>query len=182
MAARCATDCGIMSVGLPVSQAASPLYGTLAPLRRGFFMRVLGAARNQQRGWALGWWACCVPGGETASPVWQDTRWTHLAPLPMRGAFVWGRALVQPSVSRPVDCAGLLVTFAEWQPLRRQWPASLLIDVQIVHCATDCAIAIVGFASEGQAPLWKIALAPLLGGAFSVDLPRAVQPTGQPPR
>src|SRR6476469_8751279 len=32
----------------------------LAPPQRGFFVRVLRAARNQQRGWALGWWACCV--------------------------------------------------------------------------------------------------------------------------
>ena len=35
----------------------------LAPLRRGFFMRVLRAARNQRSGWALGWWACCVSEG-----------------------------------------------------------------------------------------------------------------------
>ena len=66
----------------------------------------------------------------------------------------------------------MLVTFVEWVTAlcvgKHKWPASLLIDVQIVHCATDCAIAIVGFASEGQAPLWKIALAPLLWRGFFV--------------
>jgi len=85
------------------------------------------------------------------------------------------RAAAQPMMRRRVRVAGLLVT------LRRtsnrvgmaQTAGKPTHRVQIVHCATDCAIAIVGFASEGQAPLWKIALAPLLGGAFSC---------GQPPR
>jgi hypothetical protein len=49
-----------------------------------------------------------------------------------------------------------------------------------VHCATDFAIAIVGFASEGKPPFWKIALAPLLGGAFSVDLPCATNRPAAP--
>ena len=59
---------------------------------------------------------------------------------------------------------------------KHKWPASLLIDVQIVHCATDCAIAIVGFASEGQAPLWKIALAPLLAGLLLISRALCNQP------
>jgi hypothetical protein len=79
---------------------------------------------------------------------------------------------------RRVRVAGLLVnlrgTTASAWPKR---PASPLIDVQIVHCATDCAIAIVGFASEGQAPLWKIALARYLAGLFRAGIPLAgVQP------
>ena len=40
-------------------RSASPFSNLdLAPLRRGFFMRLLRAARNQQRGSALGWWVC----------------------------------------------------------------------------------------------------------------------------
>jgi len=50
--------------------------------------------------------------GQAGKPLILESERTF-APLPMRAAFVWGRALVQPSVSRPVDCAGLLVTFAE---------------------------------------------------------------------
>ena len=54
-------------VGLPLSQAASPFYGT-CPASAGLFHAGPRCCRNQLRGSALGWWACCVPGGETASP------------------------------------------------------------------------------------------------------------------
>jgi hypothetical protein len=54
--------CGIVSVGLPLSQAASPLYGTLAPLRRGFFMRVL--PRAVQPAVVLYRWVCRCRSGK----------------------------------------------------------------------------------------------------------------------
>jgi hypothetical protein len=59
---RCATICRIVSVGLPGVATRQALLD-LAPPQRGFFLRVLRAARNQQRGWALRWWACCVSEG-----------------------------------------------------------------------------------------------------------------------
>ena len=48
------------------------------------------------------------------------------APLPWRGFFCDLPRAVQPSVSPPVDWAGLLVTFVEWVCVgKHKWPASL---------------------------------------------------------
>jgi hypothetical protein len=68
--ALCNRFCGMVFGGFVVFAAASP-HRQLAPLRRGFFMRVLRAARNQQRGWALGWWACLHFGRDRQARLWQ---------------------------------------------------------------------------------------------------------------
>ena len=86
MAVRCNRLCYCIR-GLPLSQAASPFYGTL-PRFGGAFSCVFPpcAVCNQRCGSALGWWACCPP-ERTAGPV-DDKRWTHLSP-----ASWWGFCL-----------------------------------------------------------------------------------------
>ena len=82
----------------------------------------------------------------------------HVVRSLWRGFFSWPPA-VQPTASRPVDWAGLLVTFVDWVTAlcvgKHKWLASLLIDVQIVHCATDCAIALVGLPPRGKPPFGR---------------------------
>src|SRR3954452_6546467 len=59
VAGRCATGCGIVSVGLPLTRISASPRKELSPApRRGFFMLVLHAARNQLCGWVLSRQVC----------------------------------------------------------------------------------------------------------------------------
>jgi hypothetical protein len=87
----------------PRRQAPSDSLDQLSPVSlAGLFVwpAVVSAATiNQRSGWALGWWACCI-WRDRASPVWQDIRWTHLAPLP------WWRGFC---LATPAPSAGSLL-------------------------------------------------------------------------
>ena len=94
----------------------------------------------------------------------------ELGPATWRGFFCDLPRAVQPSVSRPVDWAGLLVTFVEWVTAlcvgKHKWPASLLIDVQ------NCAIALVGLPPRGKPLLEELSPAP--AGLFRASVPLAL--------
>ena len=80
MVGRCATDCGMVSVGLPLSQAASPLYGNLSPASAGLFHA--GPPLSAQPTVRLGVGVVgLLRTGESGKPV-MATNMTHLAPLP----------------------------------------------------------------------------------------------------
>jgi hypothetical protein len=64
---RCATDCGMVSVGLPLSQAASPLYGNLSPASAGLFHA--GPPRSAQPTALLGVGVVGLRFGEIDKPV-----------------------------------------------------------------------------------------------------------------
>ena len=108
-----------------------------------------------------------LPGVATRQACWKN-----LAPL-LGGAFsVISHALCNQASAAPLEFGGLV-----GQPPRSRSATSLmdvallaspLIDVQIVHCATDCARPLWGLPPRGKPLLWKIALAPLRRGFFAV--------------
>jgi hypothetical protein len=84
MIARCATSCGIVSMGLPLSQAASPFYGT-CPASAGLFLA--GPPRSAQPTVRLGVEVVGLLrfGGTVRALYGKTQRWTHLAPSPLAG-------------------------------------------------------------------------------------------------
>jgi hypothetical protein len=123
----------------------------LAPLRRGFF------CGRAQLWYCLDGFAGCRNSASLFGRTW-------------RGFFCDLPRAVQPSVSRPVDWAGLLVTFVEWVTAlcvgKHKWPASLLIDVQ------NCAIALVGLPPRGKPLLEELSPAP--ARLFRASVPLAL--------
>ena len=99
MTARCATGCGIVSMGLPLSQAASPLYGNLSPASAGLFHA--GPPRSAQPTARLGVGVVgLLRTGEIGKPV-MATHNGRLAPLtPDAGLFL---PVLLPRVQAPAS-------------------------------------------------------------------------------
>ena len=93
--ARCAISCGIVSMGLPLSQAASPLYGNLSPASTGLFL-----------------WSGCAMLERACRPTSSESPTTSL--MDVAGLA----SPPSPSVECPAPVAGLLFG----APLRRVQP------------------------------------------------------------
>ena len=140
----------------PVQRQARPLWKP-CPLRRGFFMRVLRATRNQLLGWVLSRRACPLLSTLVGKPDCAS-RWTKLSPASLTGgAFSVAGCAKMQRACRSLSEAVVGTTF-----LGGSWPASppslrrmpRRHSLGLASVGTDCRLCAL-FGCSGRRRAWS---------------------------